>query len=188
MGFFLSFLPCTCALSFSARSRYCIHFARILSLALSLWASSGKIQHCVHIWCSHLLTFKYFANLCFVQKLFSKVGQNTLQGLSQELETGCLKLAIVKFLGVQIFKGDHSILNFNHKHVYIYQNKAIIWQWDNLIICLRLTYKEIPHKEFWASWGVLFKGLGVQKDTQTPCWLRPWHTVQVNLNKKALMG
>ena len=23
------------------------------------------------------------------------------------------------------------------------------------------------------SWGVLFKGLGVQKDTQTPCWLRP---------------
>ena len=26
---------------------------------------------------------------------------------------------------------------------------------------------------FWVSWGVLFKGLGVQKDTQTPCWLRP---------------
>ena len=23
------------------------------------------------------------------------------------------------------------------------------------------------------SGGVLFKGLGVQKDTQTPCWLRP---------------
>ena len=34
------------------------------------------------------------------------------QGLSQELETGCLKLAIVKFLGVQIFKGDHNILRF----------------------------------------------------------------------------
>ena len=32
------------------------------------------------------------------------------QCLSQDLETGCLKLAVVKFLGVQIFKGDHSIL------------------------------------------------------------------------------
>ena len=32
------------------------------------------------------------------------------QGLSQDLETGCPKLAIVKFLGVQIFKGDHNIL------------------------------------------------------------------------------
>ena len=35
-----------------------------------------------------------------------------IQGLSQELENGCLKLAIVKFLGVQIFKGDHNILRF----------------------------------------------------------------------------
>ena len=23
----------------------------------------------------------------------------------------------------------------------------------------------------WVPWGMLFKGLGVQKDTQTPCWL-----------------
>ena len=29
-------------------------------------------------------------------------------------------------------------------------------------------------QKFWVSWGVLFKGLGVQNDTQTPCWLRPW--------------
>ena len=35
-----------------------------------------------------------------------------MQGLSQDLETGCLKLAVVKFLGVQIFKGDHNILIF----------------------------------------------------------------------------
>ena len=32
--------------------------------------------------------------------------------LSQDLETGCLKLAVVKYLGVQIFKGDHNILIF----------------------------------------------------------------------------
>ena len=34
------------------------------------------------------------------------------QALSQDLETGCPKLAIVKFLGVQIFNGDHNILRF----------------------------------------------------------------------------
>ena len=34
------------------------------------------------------------------------------QCLSQDLETGCLKLAVVKFLGVQFFKGDHTLLIF----------------------------------------------------------------------------
>ena len=35
-----------------------------------------------------------------------------MQCLSQDLESGCLKLAVVKCLGVQIFKGDHNILIF----------------------------------------------------------------------------
>ena len=34
------------------------------------------------------------------------------QGLSQDLEIGCPKLAMVNFLGVKIFKGDHNILRF----------------------------------------------------------------------------
>ena len=34
------------------------------------------------------------------------------QGLSQDLETGCLKLAIVNFMGVQMFKDDHNIVRF----------------------------------------------------------------------------
>ena len=34
------------------------------------------------------------------------------QGLIQDLESGCLILAIVKFLDVQIFKEDHNILRF----------------------------------------------------------------------------
>ena len=34
------------------------------------------------------------------------------QCLSQDLETGCLKLTVLKFWGVQIFKGDHNILIF----------------------------------------------------------------------------
>ena len=37
---------------------------------------------------------------------------NGRQGPSQDLETGCQILAVVKFLGVQIFKGDHYILRF----------------------------------------------------------------------------
>ena len=35
-----------------------------------------------------------------------------VQCLRQDLETGCLKLAVVKCLGVKIFKGDHNILIF----------------------------------------------------------------------------
>ena len=34
------------------------------------------------------------------------------QCLSQDLETGCLKLAVVKFWGIQVFQGDHNILIF----------------------------------------------------------------------------
>ena len=34
------------------------------------------------------------------------------QCLSQDLENGCLKLAVVKFLGVEVFKGDHNLLIF----------------------------------------------------------------------------
>ena len=50
---------------------------------------------------------------------------------------------------------------------------GIIRRWKNSIISLRLGFLKIPHKNIWVSWGVLFKGLGVQKGTQTPCWLRP---------------
>ena len=39
-------------------------------------------------------------------------GNRCRQCLSQDLETGCLKLAVVKFLGAQIFKGYHNILIF----------------------------------------------------------------------------
>ena len=35
-----------------------------------------------------------------------------MQCLSQDLETGCLKLAVVTFLSVQILKGDHNMLIF----------------------------------------------------------------------------
>ena len=45
IGFFLLEVPdATCSLSFSARSKYWTQRARIDSLALSLWASSGNIN------------------------------------------------------------------------------------------------------------------------------------------------
>ena len=47
-----------------------------------------------------------------IYKLGHAASREVDQCLSQDLETGCLKLAVVKFLGVQIFKGDHNILIF----------------------------------------------------------------------------
>ena len=35
-----------------------------------------------------------------------------IQGLSQDLETGCLKLATLKFWGIMNLKGDYNILRF----------------------------------------------------------------------------
>ena len=44
--------------------------------------------------------------------LLTILSEPTQQCLSQDLETWCLKLAVVTFLGVPIFKGDHNILIF----------------------------------------------------------------------------
>ena len=45
------------------------------------------------------------------------IGITIQQCLSQDLETGCLKLAVVKFWGVQILRGITIYSYFNHKHV-----------------------------------------------------------------------
>ena len=50
--------------------------------------------------------------LIFAERKISLIGVK--QCLSQDLETGCLKLAVVKFWGVQIYT---IYLYFNHKHV-----------------------------------------------------------------------
>ena len=60
-----------------------------------------------------LTMFEVFLELNFIaRKLTTCRSFSLMQGLSQELETGCLKLAIVKYLGVQFFKGDPNILRF----------------------------------------------------------------------------
>ena len=60
-----------------------------------------------------VLKVKKFVNI--YKMAFVSVISNCLkQCLSQDLKTGCLKLAIVKILanGCPIFKGDHNIFIF----------------------------------------------------------------------------
>ena len=99
---------------------------------------------------------------------------------SQDIETGCLKLAVVKFWGVQIFKGDQNILIFQPYGISMY--KFIKIRHDIIKQChgnykemKKFNYKleiEIFKNSTLKKFGVLFKSLGVQKGTQTPYWLR----------------
>ena len=64
----------------------------------------------------------------------------------------------------KFIKIRHDILiqcHGNYMEMKIFNLYA--WDWH---------LKKFLTKKNWVSWGVLSKGLGVQKDTQTPCWLR----------------
>ena len=63
----------------------------------------------VPLFSNHNILFVLDASICRCVRYFN---HPLHQCLSQDLETGCLKLAVVKYLGVQIFKGDHNILIF----------------------------------------------------------------------------
>ena len=89
------------------------------------------------------------------------------QCLSQDLETECLNLAVVKFMGVQIFKGDQNILIFETINIY----KFIKIRHDTIKQC-HGNYKEMKKfkykleieifrnstQKIWVFWEVLFKG------------------------------
>ena len=108
----------------------------------------------------------------------------TLQGLSQDLETWCPKLAIVKYWGTHI--GTMIYLDFIYRHVKNYRIRH-----DILIQChgnhmemkifnymLEIDILRNSSQKIWVSWGVLFKGLGVQKDTQDALLAETmWHLV-----------
>ena len=72
-------------------------------------------------------------------------GGGYIQGLSQDLETGCLKLAIVKFWGILFFKGDHNNLRLQPQ------------------TCMEIIFK-LKKNMVWY---------GCPNVTQTICWLRP---------------
>ena len=92
-------------------------------------------------------------------------------GLSQDLETGCPKLPIVKFVWVLFFKGDpnihriqlqclylpikirHSILIQCHENYIGVKKIKYVWKWH---------FKELPTKIFWCHEGVIFEGSGFE--------------------------
>ena len=77
----------------------------------------------ISIWGLHLISYMITIELVKVLEMLLELQDLDLPlGLSQDSETGCSKLAIVKFLGVQIFKGNNNILRF--QQYTIYQNRA----------------------------------------------------------------
>ena len=53
---------------------------------------------------------------------------SSAQGVSQDLQTGCPKLAIVKFWGVQILKGDYTQISTINMYKFIEIRHDIIIQ------------------------------------------------------------
>ena len=84
-----------------------------------------------HVVLAKLATSSTWVNIPLQAFGMSGLCNAWVQCLSQDLETGCPKLAIVKSLGVQIFKGDHDILRFQTKNMY----KFIKIRHDILIHC-----------------------------------------------------
>ena len=54
------------------------------------------------------MVFKILFFLVLLDKSSLSIGR-----VNQDLESGCLTLAILRFLGVQPLKGDHNILRHN---------------------------------------------------------------------------
>ena len=103
------------------------------------------------------------------------------QGLTQDSETGCPKLVIVKYLGILFFRWCHNMLRLPPQTciyllklevIYLYNAIGIVLKREKSITCLKLTFLEIPYKKIWAYWRILFGGFGCPNDTQMPCWLR----------------
>ena len=102
------------------------------------------------------------------------------QGLIHDLETGCPKLAIVECWGV-LFSGRSQyteiitinmclLIEIMHTILIQCQGKQIKvkkLQW----YCLKSTFYEIPHKNIWVSWRVIFEVLRVQMTPRRPAGL-----------------
>ena len=58
--------------------------------------------------------------------------------------------------------------------ISLYNVMGIIWRWTYLIYMAEINiWRNSSPKKLGVLRGA-FKGMSVQKDTQTPCWLRPW--------------
>ena len=95
-----------------------------LAIAMRLINATSRRYKCEAVAASYAVLVMIIFNhiIGTVMDLAFLVLKEIIQSLSQELETGCLKLAIVKFLGVQIFKGDHNILRLQ-QYTCLYLSK-----------------------------------------------------------------
>ena len=101
------------------------------------------------------------------------------QGITQDLETGCLKLAIVKFWASKFSRGNTIYSDFNHKYEWIYQNKAwctytISWELrgdeQSQLCAWDWHFKKFLTEKFGCPEGCYLRAWVSKK---TPCWLRP---------------
>ena len=108
------------------------------------------------------------------------------QRLSLDLETGCRKLGIVNFLGVQILKGDCYIFRFLPYTcmISLIRHDILIECHGNNMDMKKVNYMleiDILRNSSQKKSGCPEGCFSIQKDTQTPCWLRPCYRVQVLL-------
>ena len=120
--------------SFNWKTVFNWHFVRIIFI--KKWYNKDFITQkegyrCSFLWClTRIFFLSYIGNSLLtkyringtIEILYSFIVpipywtvaflEISIQSLSQDLETGCPKLPILKFWGVQIFKGDHNILRF----------------------------------------------------------------------------
>ena len=77
-------------------------------------------------------------------KYLSEPVHTFIHGLRQDLETGCPKVAIMKFRGVLIFKRDTIYSDYNHGHVFtcniLIQYHGNYIQVKISILCLKFTF------------------------------------------------
>ena len=120
-----------------------------------------------------LMKFIYKMFSFFFCKFFTRKSVGHNQGLNQYLETGCPKLAIMKFWGVIFFKRP-IYWDYHHKHVLTSWNEA------------KLPFPIMLWKLYWGkqiqlySWNWHFKKF-ITKYSGCPegwflrVWVSKWH-------------
>ena len=113
-----------------------------------------------------------------------------LQGISQDLQTGCPNLVIAKFCGILFIKGPHNVLRVSD-YIYIMYllieiKHIILIQCDrNYIDMKKLNYMlEVEILRYYIHTGVLrdtFWGFGCPNGVKMPLWLRLWCLVKTTV-------
>ena len=141
------------------------------------------------------IAYNYIDNAVKLNNIWGLVKQFLLltlirkQSLSQDLETGCPKLTILKLLGVShIFQGRSPYTHITTTNMYLLieiRHNILIQCHKNCsdvneipIMCLELTLRNFSLKKLDVLRGDFWR-FGCPNDTQTPCYQssnRSWIT------------